>query len=225
MTPEIVTYASRAAQAAGLASMLADRLADRVERQGSASIAVPGGKTPGPMLQALGAADLAWDAVTVTLTDERWVPSSSARSNQRLLAETLFAGLAARARFAPLYADAPEPEGGLAAVIDGLAPVLPLDVVVLGMGSDMHTASLFPGADGLAEALAADAPPVVAIRAPGADEPRITLSAPTLRAGERHILIAGEDKRVALDQALGQGDPSRAPILAVLDGATVHYAE
>ena len=93
------------------------------------------------------------------------------------------------------------------------------------MGADMHTASLFPGAVGLAEALAPGAPPAVAIHAPGADEPRITLSAPVLAAAERHLLITGSDKRAALEKALSLNDPTKAPVLAVLNGAKVHYAE
>ena len=96
LTPKIETYASRALLMTGLADLLADRLS-ALTRTGRARIAVPGGTTPGPMLTRLGAAPLAWDRVAVTLTDERWVPTSSDRSNQKLLAGTLFAGVAAAA--------------------------------------------------------------------------------------------------------------------------------
>lgn len=226
MKAEIVEYPSREALMRKLADRLAGRLKVLTSEKGRASLAVPGGSTPGPMLTALGEADLPWEHIAVTLTDERWVPASSPRSNQRLLAETLFKGAAAAAEFAPLYGGTAEPEGGLSSVEATLSQIiLPLDMAVLGMGADMHTASLFPGAVGLAEALAPDAPPAVAIRAPGADEARITLSAPVLSAAERHLLITGREKRDALEAALKLSDPKDAPVLAVLDGATVHYAE
>lgn len=225
--PKIIEYPSREALAEGLADLLADRLRALTAR-GRARIAVPGGSTPGPMLTRLGRADLPWDRVAVTLTDERWVPPSSDRSNQKLLAGTLFAGAAAAAEFVPLYAGSGEPDDALGPVTASLKGLLlPLDIAVLGMGADMHTASLFPGAVGLAGALVVDAPPVAVIRAPDAGEPRVTLTAPVLAgAGERHILIAGADKRAALDRALAADDPTEAPVRAVLNGATtIHYAD
>lgn len=224
--PVIRTYPSRADLARDVAGLLADRLRQRIAASGRASLAVAGGTTPGPMLRALGRHDLAWDRVVVTLTDERWVPASSDRSNQRLVQETLLQGNAAVAEFVPLYTGEPEPPPGLAGVCDDLAgAVLPLDIAVLGMGEDMHTASLFPGAADLNLALSASARPAVAMTPPGADEARVTLSAPVLRSAERHILITGAGKLAALDRARAIGDPVRAPVCAVLDGATVHYAD
>ena len=224
--PQIIEYDSRDDQAGGLADLVAGRLTAAVKAKNSASLAVPGGTTPGLMLKLLGESDAPWGLVAVTLTDERWVPPISPRSNQKLLGETLFHGAAAAAEFVPLYGGGGEPAQALHAVNLTLEQVaLPLDVAVLGMGDDMHTASMFPGALGLEEALAPDAPPAVAIRAPGAEEPRITLSARVLRAAERHVLIQGHDKMRALERAVALADPTRAPICAVLEGATVHYAD
>lgn len=227
ISPKIIDYPSRDALAEGLATLLADRLRTLVSEKGRATMAVPGGTTPGAMLTALGRAQLPWDDVVVTLTDERWVPTSSPRSNQKLLSETLFAGPAAAATFAPLYGGTAEPAGSLDDVAKGLEQtVLPLDIAVLGMGVDMHTASLFPGSVGLDAALTDDAPALVAIRTGDQPEPRVTLSARVLRAAaERHILIAGSEKREALQQALAATDPRVAPVRVVLDGATVHFAE
>ena len=98
-------------------------------------------------------------------------------------------------------------------------------LTLLGMGADMHTASLFPGADRLEEALSSSAPLLLPMRAEAAGEPRITLTAPTLReAFNIHILITGAEKRAALERAMTL-TPMEAPVRAVLDNATVHWAE
>ena len=123
---------------------------------------------------------------------------------------------AAAARLVPLYAPAIRtPEERLEALADGIAPHLPITVLLLGMGADMHTACLFPGADRLAEALATDAPPFCADAGRGGREPRITLTAPVLqRAINIHILITGPEKREALERGAGPG-PLEAPVRAV----------
>lgn len=225
--PRIETYRDREALATGLAEIVAAELKQALAARGAAKLAIPGGTTPGPMLRALGGAGLDWANVTVTLTDERCVPISSPRSNARLLAETLFAGAAAAARFVPLYGGIAEPAQALGAIVTGLeTTALPLDVAVLGMGADMHTASMFPGAVGLDASLADDAPAAVAIRAAGAEEARVTLSARALNtAPARHLMIAGAEKRAALERAIALGNPREAPVLAILKGATVHYAD
>ena len=89
--------------------------------------------------------------IDVLLTDERWVPEDSPRSNARLVRERLLTGAAAAARFLPFIGDTATPEESLPALEAALAPHLPISVLLLGMGADMHTASLFPGADRLAE--------------------------------------------------------------------------
>jgi 6-phosphogluconolactonase len=134
-------------------------------------------------------------------------------------------GHAAAAHLVPLYADALQPEDMIADLSAGITPHLPISVLLLGMGADMHTASLFPGADRLADALADDAPPLMAMRAPGAEEPRITLTAPVLREALRiHILITGADKRAAVERAAKLPEQD-APVRVVLNDATIHWAE
>jgi 6-phosphogluconolactonase len=213
-----VAHPSREVQAQALAGAVADDLRAALDARGVARLAVPGGTTPGPFLTRLGALPLDWDRIAVTLTDERWVPTSSDRSNQRLLSQTLFRGPAAAAEFVPLYGAASEPAQAMEAICASLARIaLPLDVAVLGMGEDMHVASLFPGADRLAAALADDAPPAMALRAPGAGEARVTLTAPALNAARKaYLLIQGPAKRAALARAQA-ADPLSAPVRVVLD--------
>lgn len=222
---KLLTYPDRDMMMLDVANRLAGELASVLRNQDRATLSVPGGTTPGPVFDVLSGVDLGWNRVSVLLNDERWVPESSERSNTRLLRARLLQGAAAAATLVPLYADAPTPEDRMADLAAGIAPHLPISVLLLGMGADMHTASLFPGADRLAEALANDAPPLMALRAAGAGEPRITLTAPVLRAAMSiHILITGTEKRTALEQAQHL-DPLQAPVRAVLQHATVHWAE
>ena len=219
MTAEVRHFADRQQLAEGLAGQVAGDLAAALAVRGRASLAVPGGTTPGPFLTALADQDLDWRHVTATLTDERWVPPDHPRANARLLRGTLLTGWAAALDFVPLFADAATPDAVVAAIGRTVAErVLPLDVCVLGMGADMHVASLFPGADRLEEALDPHCPsPVLPIRAPGATETRITLTLPSLlSAGHIYILIAGPEKLTALETALGGGPARDGPVRAVL---------
>jgi 6-phosphogluconolactonase len=222
---KLQVYPDREALMLGLADVIAGQLADFLRREGRASLCVPGGTTPGPIFDTLSGVDLDWAKVAVFLNDERWVPESSERSNTRLLRERLIRGRAMQARLVPLYAPADRPEEMLDALADGLRPHLPISVLLLGMGADMHTASLFPGADRLAEALAPNAPILLPMRADAAGGPRITLTAPVLQAAMNiHLLITGAEKRAALERALTLS-PHEAPVRAILDHATVHWAE
>ncbi len=207
-----------------VAQRIASELGQALRSAGRATLSVPGGTTPGPVFDTLSGVDLDWENVAVVLNDERWVPEDSPRSNTRLLRERLLVGKAAEAKLLPLRADLPTPEEGLEALSAEIEPYLPLTVLLLGMGEDMHTASLFPGADNLDAALRSDAPPLMAMRAEAAGEPRITLTAPVLRgAMQTHVLITGEAKRAALERARSLS-PREAPIACVLGDAQVHWA-
>ena len=213
----IVEAVDRRALARLLADEVAGVLQAAIRDSGRAALALPGGTTPAAFLSALGGYALDWAAVAVTLTDERCVSADHPRSNRRLLDETLFIGPAGAARFVALD-DAP-----------ALSALLPLDACVLGMGEDLHVASLFPGADRLDEALSADCgTPALRLHAPGAPEARITLTAPALiGAGRCFVLIHGAGKRAALDRAKAAAGPADAPVRLVLDGpkpATIHWA-
>jgi 6-phosphogluconolactonase len=189
-----------------------------------ASIAVPGGTTPGPIFDILSAADLDWARVTIMLTDERWVPDDHPRSNAGLIRARLLQGPASVAQFAPFYRDGLSAADAAPLLSEDFAEHFPLTLCVLGMGADMHTASLFPGAEGLADALSSAALAVCAVTPDSQPEPRITLSAAILNGAlEKHLVIFGDEKRAALETALSL-PPEDAPIAAVITGGTVHWA-
>jgi len=216
------TYPDAEMMMMDLANRIAGELNTCLFEHPWASLAVPGGSTPGPMFDALSAADLDWSRVHVLLTDERRVPSDHPRSNERLVRERLLTGRASAAQFIRLV---PESDDDWPAVHARLNEELPISILLLGMGADMHTASLFPGAPELDDALASKAPPLMAVTPPGDDlEPRLSLTAPVLKgAMTTHVLITGDEKRASLGRAR-KLSPKEAPIATVLGNATVHWA-
>jgi 6-phosphogluconolactonase len=212
-------FLSREVLARALADDVAAVLVACLAREGGAALALSGGSTPILFLHALSRKTLDWARVAVTLVDDRWVPETSPRSNAALLRAHLLQGPAAAARFLPLMNGAATPEAGRAAVAAELATLgLPLAAAVLGMGLDGHTASFFPGGDNLAAALSLTSGELVqTIRAPGADEPRITLTLPVLlEATFLAVHIEGAAKRQTLERALTPGPMEAMPIRAVL---------
>lgn len=219
MTIERNVFSTKDKLAQALADAVAENLNAGLDERGEASLAVSGGSTPKRFFEVLGARDdIDWAGVTVTLVDERWVDESSDRSNARLVKENLLTGSAAAAKFVPLYAGTEEPDAaGIAQANGAVAQVpVPFDAVILGMGNDGHTASFFPGGDALQEALNAEGP-VVAIRAPGAGEPRVTFTLPRLlQTRVLYLHIEGEEKAQVLDKALETGPVETMPVRAVL---------
>lgn len=221
----LIEYPDEEMMAIDVANTLAGDLKNVLLHEERASFVVPGGTTPGPIFDNLCDANLDWDRVDVFLSDERWLPEVHVRSNARLVRERLLTGRAAQARFHPLYAKADTPEEVLPALESGVTPCLPISVLLLGMGEDMHTASLFPGGDNLAEALKPDAPILVPMRSDAAPEPRVTMSARVLNGAlAKHLVITGRKKRNALERAVGR-NPMDAPVAAVLEEMVVHWAE
>ncbi|GAB4309254.1 MAG: 6-phosphogluconolactonase [Roseovarius sp.] len=221
---EWIDYPDADLMAMHLANRLAGELTAVLEHKERALFVVPGGTTPGPVFDILCDADLDWSRVDVCLSDERWLPAVHVRSNARLVRERLLVGRARQARFLPLYVPDRAPEEVLAELEAAIVPALPINVCLLGMGTDMHVASLIPGAEGLETAFGPDAPVLVAIRAPSVPEPRVSLSARVLRDSlALHLVITGAAKKAALERARAL-DPLQAPVAALLDEAMVHWA-
>lgn len=203
--------------AADMARRITVVLGDAIAARGVATIALSGGRSPRPVLEALSDAALDWEKVIVTLVDERWVAPDHADSNERLVRETLLHGEAARARFVPMKNGAADAYAGQAACeADFAALPWPLDIVLLGMGEDGHTASLFPQAKELAEGLSTRAL-TLAVTPPAAPHQRMSLSASAILKS-RHIFlqIGGAAKKAVYDRALAGGPVAELPIRVAL---------
>lgn len=173
-----------------------------------AQIALAGGETPRATYRQLGQQHLPWERVDVLLGDERWVSADDPSSNARMLRETLMAeGPGSHACLHPVPTELSTPQQGAeayAALVQQLCAGTPpaLDLVLLGLGDDGHTASLFPGTTA----------PTITDRAvtlgEGKGLPRVTLTAPTLSAARRVLfLVSGAGKVQALQRLLDPLEP------------------
>ena len=205
--------------AESLAARVAEALSLAIECDGSATLAVSGGSTPQRFFQVLSQQEIAWEHVTVTLVDERFVPPSSDRSNHRLVTTHLLQNAAAFADFVPLYSAGRSPEEAAGDAAERLSSVkMPLDVVVLGMGLDGHTASWFPDSPQLAAGTDPNGTEtVLSADAPGAGETRLTLTLPVVARAALCVLhLEGNDKKRVYEEAMRPGPVDELPMRAIL---------
>lgn len=201
----LVEANGREALAQSLAAQVASWLGESLQTNERASLAVSGGRTPASFFEALSRCELPWSRVDVTLVDERWVAPGHADSNERMVREHLLQGPAAQACFVGMKTAAATAVAGQAECESRLATIhWPLDVVILGMGNDGHTASLFPEAETLAQAMDLENMSYcVAVQPPAAPHERMTLTRARLTQA-RHVVIyaVGEDKAETLEKVL-----------------------
>ncbi len=212
-------FPDRQALAAALAGELKVDLEEAIAARGVASLVVSGGRTPARLFAQLAAEKIDWTQTWVTLADERWVETTSEDSNERLVRETLLVGAAASAHFVGLKNPAPTPEAGADWASRALTRVPhPFDVVVLGMGDDGHTASLFPGSMALARGLDPTAPPAcIAVNALAAPHARVSLNLAALLDARRIVLhIEGDAKWAVYQRARAAGTAAELPVRAIL---------
>jgi 6-phosphogluconolactonase len=205
--------------ARALADFVAERLQERLSRNGEASLIVSGGRSPIAFFAELSRKPLDWRRVTVSLADERWVAPDHPDSNENFVRKNLLVANAAEGRLLPLWNDAPTAEAAAVVASKRLRELpRPFDAVVLGMGEDGHTASLFPDAPELAEALdPAAAPACVAITPGQAPHRRLTLNRRALLDSRCIALqVQGAAKGRTLSRALTPGPVAELPVRAVL---------
>lgn len=220
---KLCVYDVRNTMAISLADAIEAQLVCAITKKGSASFAVSGGSTPAALYLELSKRELDWSKVTVLLVDERWVPPGEKHSNETFMRETLLQNNAETAQFVGLWSAAPTPHDGFNAANANLDNVqFPLDVVVLGMGNDGHTASWFPHATGLSAALESAAT-YVAVTAKKSDVTgdnimRMTMTLNAIsKAGLVFLMIAGEEKRKVFETAQADGLVNDMPVRAIMD--------
>lgn len=212
-------YESAAQMTEALALRVAEALRAAIRERGRALLVVSGGRSPVAFFERLASQVLDWSKVVVGLADERWVPVSHPDSNEGLVRRHLLQGEAAKARLIGLYSSAASLDEAARLADQALAELPhPFDVLVLGMGEDGHTASLFPTSPNLAAALSPECPQrCMAMLAPTVPHQRLSLTLPMLE-GARLTLLAlqGQGKLATLADALAGEDAAQMPIRAFL---------
>ena len=212
-------FADRETLDEALAVHVASRLQNGIDERGTAYLVVSGGSTPKQLFSILAGADVEWGRVVVLLADERWVPVDHEDSNERLVRETLLTGKAKSAQFLSLL-PTPDDEITNIAGLSTLLRSLPrFDVVILGMGEDAHTASLFPCATALREGLTTEQGALIT-HPRHAPHQRVSMSKHRLQATEHGVIyIVGDNKKAVLELAKKSKDEMRYPISAFLGPA------
>lgn len=215
-------FGSREAAAATLASAVATDIQAGVADNQAARVVLCGGTSPVEMFHSLASRPLGWGRVTVVPSDERWVPVDHEDSNEGLLNRTLLQGAAANARLLGLYRHDRDRADALADIDADISKLGgAFDHVVLGMGGDGHTASIFPHAVNV-EAMLAARQRVLTPELPAGETPRVSLSLPSLLSARAiSLLFFGADKRAVFERAAAGEPPATLPIAAILNNAPV----
>ena len=217
MSPEWIKHADASRWASAIAGITADALRADLAVGDGARLLVSGGTTPAAVYRELTLHGLDWGHVRIALVDERWLPPGDADSNAELVRETLLDGPAATARFEPILM----PDRNLDEAVRAANRMSrPASIALLGMGPDGHTASLFPDASSLAQALASSDDYVSfdagGCAGAGAWPLRISITPAGLaKARYRLLLVRGEPKRRLLERAIAGDDVFELPVRAL----------
>ncbi|MFT7006521.1 MAG: 6-phosphogluconolactonase [Colwellia sp.] len=207
-----------------LADKVSEILLQAISQKGKASIAVSGGSTPKGFFKVLSNKNIDWDKVTITLADERWVDINSDDSNTRLVHENLLQNKAAAAKFFHLKQGEDLCDETLADLnIAANSTLLPLDVLILGMGEDGHTASLFPCSAQIKQALDINNDnALMKVEPTTAPHQRITFSFASLSQSKNTFLhLCGDNKKQVLAKALNGDDVFDMPIRKFLQADNI----
>ena len=224
MALTILSFQSSDALTTAFAQDLVSILKAAIKTRGRASLVVSGGRTPLPLFKQLSEADLAWDKVDITLADERWVDANHEASNTRLVKDNLIQNKASSANFVELKSDDENASDGVAAAEKAIATMSqPFDALILGMGEDGHTASLFPCSEQISDGLnMKSGHTCIAVQPTTAPHQRISLTLPALLNSRNIFLhLTGEKKKQVLLDAVENATEVQKPITAVVNRAPV----
>jgi 6-phosphogluconolactonase len=197
-----------------LAEQVKHILYDAIAQRGQAYLVVSGGKTPIDLFKILAKTEIPWDKVTITLADERCVPVHDADRNERMVRQYLLQHNASNARFVHLY----DESQSLEKIEHEIASLPTFDAVILGMGEDGHTASLFPCSDELIKGLDDNAAAVLFVSPQKAPHQRVSLSKRRLLNSRVIFLhLLGQKKLAVLHQAMVEHDPMVMPVCAFIN--------
>jgi 6-phosphogluconolactonase len=199
-------------------------LRDGIEENGRASLVVSGGRTPADLFNALSKAHLEWEKIDISLADERWVDNTDDASNEKMLRAKLLINNAANANFVPLKTQHTDAEDAVLTCTDNLQKMrTPFDVLILGMGEDGHTASLFPCSEQISQGLDLESGNAfIAVKPTTAPNQRMSLTLPALLNSNQIFLhLTGESKKDVLNTVLSDDDALVMPIRAVINNADI----
>lgn len=213
-------FADRPALETALATEVATRLMQGIAQRGKGYLVVSGGSTPLQLFSLLSQTEIDWENVVVLLADERWVDAQHDDSNERMVRTALLTNRAAAAGFISLVGELDSADGNVSQISQALQDMPRFDVVILGMGEDAHTASLFPCSEEIAEGLKTDQGALIT-RPATAPHQRISLSRQRLQNTEYGVVhIVGDTKRSVAEQAARCGDELVYPISAFIGDDT-----
>lgn len=218
-------FEDRTALLTALTESCRTRLAKALDTRGTATLMVSGGSTPAPLYEALSRSDLDWGKINVALVDERWVDQDHSASNEALIYRSLLINNAKQANFTGMKTRAASAAEGCAETEAHYRSLpQPFTLSILGMGNDGHTASLFPHAQGLTQALALETEQLTAAiiaqqsEVTGSNTERLTLTLNGLLHSERLILLlTGAHKLTVFRTAMSSdGAVENMPVRAIL---------
>ena len=202
-----------------LSQSILAKLQKAIATKGKASLLVSGGSTPKPLFKKLKHAPLEWEKVTIGLCDERWVPSSHEDSNEKFVKTYLMQEKASKANFVGMYKEGMDVHEAKEVCSQDMKPLLPFDVVILGMGADAHTASLFPENEKLEEAFDLKRQSLcISIEPKTAPHMRMSLTLSAILSAEHlYLHFEGKEKQAVYEEAISGDDRHTMPIRSVLN--------